>query len=108
MQVDSRGVNKKPTGILTNHPGLIRALSGHLCTGEHRHAILEGSRQTSKAARYPLKFAKLVARAVTEKWSGADQGKKAAWAELMESAFPEGAAEGRAPEAEAEAEEEDR
>eukprot|EP00959_Pyramimonas_sp_CCMP1952_P079653 1665737-Pyramimonas_sp.AAC.1 len=27
LQVDARGLNKKPTGILTNHPGIIRELS---------------------------------------------------------------------------------
>eukprot|EP00959_Pyramimonas_sp_CCMP1952_P053518 1119567-Pyramimonas_sp.AAC.1 len=50
LQVDERGVNKKPTGIITNHPLLARALDGKLRTGGHKHALLEGQARTSRAA----------------------------------------------------------
>jgi hypothetical protein len=33
MQVDSRGLNKKPTGLLSNHPLLLQRLERHLCAG---------------------------------------------------------------------------
>eukprot|EP00959_Pyramimonas_sp_CCMP1952_P415411 8704347-Pyramimonas_sp.AAC.1 len=66
LQVDERGLNKKPTGILSNHPRVLRALDGHLCDGTHKHAVLEGSWQTSRAARYPSKLARRVARAAAE------------------------------------------
>eukprot|EP00959_Pyramimonas_sp_CCMP1952_P215344 4505745-Pyramimonas_sp.AAC.1 len=87
LQVVARGLNKKPTGILTNHPGIIRELSGHLCAGGHRHAVLEGSQQTSRAAKYTPKFVKKIARAVTDQWSGASARARPTWAELSE-AFP--------------------
>eukprot|EP00959_Pyramimonas_sp_CCMP1952_P332929 6971682-Pyramimonas_sp.AAC.1 len=66
MQVDSRGLNKKPTGLLSNHPLLLQRLERHLCAGGHQHAILEGGSITTKAGRYPPQFSRAVARAVAE------------------------------------------
>eukprot|EP00959_Pyramimonas_sp_CCMP1952_P129461 2707230-Pyramimonas_sp.AAC.1 len=62
-QVDGQGLNKKPTGIMSNHPHLLRLLEGRLCLGDHRHAVLEGGSVTTKAACYTPRFAQLVARA---------------------------------------------
>eukprot|EP00959_Pyramimonas_sp_CCMP1952_P189770 3970062-Pyramimonas_sp.AAC.1 len=107
LQVDERRLNKKPTGILSNHPRVLRALDGHLCDGAHRHAILEGSLQTSRAARYPSKFVRRVARAVAEHWQGVSKEARPTWAELSELSFPAEAGEGDPPGEEAEAEEDE-
>eukprot|EP00959_Pyramimonas_sp_CCMP1952_P029584 621138-Pyramimonas_sp.AAC.1 len=73
LSVDSRGLNKKPTGLLSNHPQVLHDLDGHLCTGGHSHALLEGSHVTTKAGRYPRPLVRKVARAVAEHWSGASR-----------------------------------
>eukprot|EP00959_Pyramimonas_sp_CCMP1952_P067709 1413240-Pyramimonas_sp.AAC.1 len=66
LQVDRRGLNKKPTGVLTNHPLLCRLLDGRLCPGGHRHAALEGKAQTSQTVRHPPQFVRLAPRAEAE------------------------------------------
>eukprot|EP00959_Pyramimonas_sp_CCMP1952_P320276 6702432-Pyramimonas_sp.AAC.1 len=76
LNVTGEGLNKKPTGILTNHPRPQEILGGCWCDGSHKHVLLEGKSRTSRAQVYPPRFVEAVARAVTEQWSGASQGRK--------------------------------
>ena len=69
LQVHSDGLSKKPTGILTNHPGIQKALEGHLCIGGHKHVILE-NQLPRKAQVCPPKVREDVVRAVSDIWSG--------------------------------------
>ena len=43
MNVTGDGLNFKPTGILSNHSGILEALRGSLCTGDHGHVTLWAS-----------------------------------------------------------------
>eukprot|EP00959_Pyramimonas_sp_CCMP1952_P342122 7167313-Pyramimonas_sp.AAC.1 len=66
IQIDGRGFNKKPTGILSNHPQVLHLLDGHLRAGGHTHAALGGGSVTAKAERYTHHFVNAAARAAPE------------------------------------------
>ena len=77
LNVDPRGLSKKPTRIMTNDRNVASALRGCRCPGDHRHVRLEGSiggvHLTKLAQEYPRKLCRALVRAVAITCSEEDE-----------------------------------
>ena len=65
MNVDGSGLNKKPTGWLTNDACVAERLRRRVCSGLHRHVPLEGGRP-SLAQVYPQELCRTLVAALRE------------------------------------------
>ena len=64
MNVTGEGLNKKPTGILCNCPGILQMLDRQ-CDGKHFHVPLMGG-IAHRAQKYPPAFCKAVVRGLQQ------------------------------------------
>ena len=68
MNVDGKGLNKKPTGIATNGTNIARRMSRR-CSGDHLHQVLMSGRPR-KAQEYPKQFCTELVRGFEEDMQG--------------------------------------
>ena len=65
LQVCEKGLSQKPTGIVSNHLGILARLVRFQCSGDHSHVALEGG-LPHKARVYPRKMVAAIVKGIYE------------------------------------------